>query len=787
MAVVYLARQPDLDRHVALKELNALHADDPSQAQRFLQESRLAGSLAHANIVTVHDYFVHDGTPFIAMEYLRRGSLRPHVGQLTLAQIAGVLEGLLAGLAHAEEHEIVHRDIKPENLMISGDGRVKIADFGIAKATNSVQGAAMLTATGMAVGTPNYMAPEQAMAVEVGPWTDLYSVGCMAYELFVGSVPFDDGDPNVAVAVRQMAILTRRIEARPPSARTLNPAVDADVSHWVDRLLIPDPRLRTQTAREAWEEFEEIIISQLGARWRRAAALPALPPPQASATTVTPADSISTPARPDVTPHADAPRDNPVPGPYTPPPRDVSPASPEGERLASLERSMDAEPAVTDAEAQRASNQSTGDDPGTPVAPADHAAPRAPASGEYVTFGAWEKSALPADTEPVDIEGDPDGSESADSPPEARPDDPASAPEPPPSTRRASSAGGPEGVVRADFAATLPPTPRTPSATATGDARGAGRTLVLSALAGGMVGMAALGFLLAPQHTTSIPLRADQPLGVERLDVSVPSTWRSSDVTADLKIPGLDLRGARAAQPRRHVAGQGVVAGLASSTLPSLLPPAFGELLERSPSRQPVRLASGVIAYRYSGLDTRSSGAPLTVYAIPTAAGIATLVCRGPAGSEVADACDAVAGTMRPQSQAFSPPPRAVFIEAVNQATARLDDRERSARKDLGNARTPRRLARVLAKLATAYNAADNQVRSITAAPFEIHARREIAGQLAELHRTYEQLSDASRHQKRARYRRLRQHAYGARKTLRSKLIALRSLVHDATIANRGS
>ena len=203
MAMVYLARQTDLDRFVALKELAAFHASDAAFAQRFLRESRVAGSLSHPNIVTVHDYFEHDGTPYIAMEYVERGSLRPFVGQLTLAQIGGVLEGLLAGLAHAEQHGIVHRDLKPENLMVTSDGRVKIADFGIAKATRQMQTGAFLTATGTTVGTPTYMAPEQAMAQDIGPWTDLYSVGCMAFEMFTGqgAVPRlrrADGDPAAA-------------------------------------------------------------------------------------------------------------------------------------------------------------------------------------------------------------------------------------------------------------------------------------------------------------------------------------------------------------------------------------------------------------------------------------------------------------------------------------------------------------------------------------------------------------------------------------------------------------
>ena len=142
MATVYLARQIDLRRDVALKELTVLDGADPLLARRFLREARLAGSLGHPNIVTVYDFIEDGGTPYIAMEYMPGGSLRPHVGYLTLAQIGGVLDGLLNGLAYAEEHGVVHRDLKPENIMVTGQGSVKIADFGIAKATSAAQATA---------------------------------------------------------------------------------------------------------------------------------------------------------------------------------------------------------------------------------------------------------------------------------------------------------------------------------------------------------------------------------------------------------------------------------------------------------------------------------------------------------------------------------------------------------------------------------------------------------------------------------------------------------------------
>src|SRR4051794_30687227 len=204
MAMVYLARQSDLDRFVALKELGAFHASDPSFAQRFLRESRVAGSLSHPNIVTVHDYFEHDGTPYIAMEYVERGSLRPYIGRMTLAQIGGVLEGLLAGLTHGESHGIVHRDLKPENLMGTADGRVQIADFGIAKATTKMQTGAFLTATGTTAGTPTYMAPGQAMAQNFGAWTALCTVACMALEMSAGSCPFNASEAPMPTVLRHV-------------------------------------------------------------------------------------------------------------------------------------------------------------------------------------------------------------------------------------------------------------------------------------------------------------------------------------------------------------------------------------------------------------------------------------------------------------------------------------------------------------------------------------------------------------------------------------------------------
>ncbi len=245
-AVVYLARHSALDKLVALKELVRIEVGDETAATRFLREAQLAARLTHPNIVTVYDYFEHDGKPYIAMEHLGRGSLRPFVGRLTLAEIFNVLEGLLAALACAERHGVVHRDLKPENLMLTDDGEIKIADFGIAKATAATTN---LTRTGLVVGAPAYMAPEQASGKETGSAADLYSAGIIAYELVTGTVPYSGADP--------VSILWRHVHEPLPALSLRKPDVDSRLARWIERLLEKDPS-RRPAAREALDELRAI-------------------------------------------------------------------------------------------------------------------------------------------------------------------------------------------------------------------------------------------------------------------------------------------------------------------------------------------------------------------------------------------------------------------------------------------------------------------------------------------------------------------------------------------------
>jgi Protein kinase domain len=267
MATVHLARQRALDREVALKELHPAHAADAAFARRFLQESRVAGALNHPSVVSVIEYFEHDGAPFIAMEYLERGSLRPLVGRLTLAHVAGVLDHVLGGLAEAAAQGIVHRDLKPENVLLTADGHAKVADFGIAKALGQLQMTELRTATGAVVGTPAYMAPEQVMGAAVTSATDLYATGMIAYELLAGRHPYDGVDAP-------MALMLRHANDEPPPLGLVREDLPPGIVAWVHAMLAKDPAVRPASAAHAWDWLEGEVAAELGPRWRRAAALP---------------------------------------------------------------------------------------------------------------------------------------------------------------------------------------------------------------------------------------------------------------------------------------------------------------------------------------------------------------------------------------------------------------------------------------------------------------------------------------------------------------------------------
>jgi serine/threonine protein kinase len=192
MGAVYKARQPALDRLVALKVLPPFAAKDPGFAERFNREARALARLNHPNIVAVHDFGRAGELHYLVMEFVDGANLRQieQAGNLTPEQALAIVPQICEALQFAHNEGIVHRDIKPENLLVDKKGRVKITDFGIAKMLGAPGSKVSLTGAGDVVGTPHYMAPEQIeKAQTVDHRADIYSLGVVFYEMLTGELP----------------------------------------------------------------------------------------------------------------------------------------------------------------------------------------------------------------------------------------------------------------------------------------------------------------------------------------------------------------------------------------------------------------------------------------------------------------------------------------------------------------------------------------------------------------------------------------------------------------------
>jgi beta-lactam-binding protein with PASTA domain/predicted Ser/Thr protein kinase len=305
MATVYLAEDTSLHRKVAIKVLAERYAEDEQFVERFRREAQSAAGLNHPNIVAIYDRGVAEGTYYIAMEYLDGPTLKDVIderGGIEPDRAIGFAKQILAALRFAHNHGVVHRDIKPHNVVVSPDGRLKVTDFGIARA-----GASQMTEVGSIVGTAQYLSPEQARGEVVGPPSDLYSVGIVLYEMLTGRVPFD-GDSAVAIAMKHLSE-----EPVPPSVYA--PGTPPALEQVVLRALAKDAGDRYQTAEEMSADLD---------RARRGVALS--PRTEQMTRVIAP---VHTAPQPRVEPPPDATRvwdrDVPPPRRQPPPPPPVRP------------------------------------------------------------------------------------------------------------------------------------------------------------------------------------------------------------------------------------------------------------------------------------------------------------------------------------------------------------------------------------------------------------------------------------------------------------------------------
>ena len=236
MAIVYLALQESLHRHIALKVIKPVLTTDEEFAQRFLREGRIIAQLSDPHIVTVYDIASHEGTYYLSMEYLPGGTLQQRIRSgLPLAEALSIAKAIVGALHYAHRRNIIHRDIKPQNILFRENGQAVLTDFGIAKTLGA---STIMTRTGLSLGTPRYMSPEQIRGQGVDARADLYSFGVLFYEMLTGNVPYT-ADDSFALA---MMHVTSPVPKLPPHLSRFQPLLN--------KLLNKDPDERFQSGEE---------------------------------------------------------------------------------------------------------------------------------------------------------------------------------------------------------------------------------------------------------------------------------------------------------------------------------------------------------------------------------------------------------------------------------------------------------------------------------------------------------------------------------------------------------
>jgi serine/threonine-protein kinase len=269
MGVVYKARQVDLGRVVALKMVLAGGHATEADLLRFLAEAEAVAALEHPNLARLYESGRHAGLPYFTLEYLPGGSLadRLATGPLPVREAAGVVEGAARGVAHAHQAGIIHRDLKPANILLASDGTAKVADFGLAKRLGAGDGP---TTTGSVLGTPSYMAPEQADGRKgVGPAADVYGLGAVLYECLTGRPPFRASTP--------LDTILQVVSEEPVPPARLNPQVPRDLDTVCLKCLEKEPRRRYGAAGDLADELRRFLdgrpvlarpVGPLGRGWK---------------------------------------------------------------------------------------------------------------------------------------------------------------------------------------------------------------------------------------------------------------------------------------------------------------------------------------------------------------------------------------------------------------------------------------------------------------------------------------------------------------------------------------
>ncbi|MCR8962315.1 Stk1 family PASTA domain-containing Ser/Thr kinase [Brevibacillus halotolerans] len=253
MAIVYKARDLVLNRIVAVKLLRPQFGTDEDFVERFRREAQAVASLSHHNIVNVYDVGQDDDIHYMVMEYIEGSTLKEIItaqGGMLMSEAVRIAMQVCDALDHAHQNQIIHRDIKPHNIMIGTNGRVKVTDFGIARAVTSQT----ITQTGSVLGSVHYFSPEQARGGITAEKSDIYSLGIVLYEMVTGTLPFS-GDSPITVALKHL-------QDPLPEPRKLNPAIPQSLENVIIRALAKDPFQRYKSAREMYEDLETCLSTE---------------------------------------------------------------------------------------------------------------------------------------------------------------------------------------------------------------------------------------------------------------------------------------------------------------------------------------------------------------------------------------------------------------------------------------------------------------------------------------------------------------------------------------------